>query len=76
MDEYEGEDFGTRTPSVDSPTHLNQFDRLKENRTFHPYMIRSYKAMQVLCDLRNFKYLMQIQKEGLETFCKGIFGLF
>jgi len=68
MDEYDGEDMGSRTPKVDSPTHLNQFDRLKENRTFHPYMIRSFKALQVLCDLRNFKYLMQIQKEGLEIF--------
>jgi len=60
-------------PLEKSSLGKNMFENLKENKTFHPYMIRSFKAMQTLCDMRNFKYLMQAQKEGLEIFCKFFF---
>lgn len=53
------------------PAQLNaQLQKLKDTKSIHPYIMRSYKVMQVLCDIRNFKYIMQAQKEGLEIFCK------
>ena len=55
------------------PAQLNaKLQKLKDTKSIHPYIMRSFKVMQVMCDIRNFKYIMQAQKEGLEIFCKQL----
>ena len=64
---YEEDELASR--SIDSSVLSVKLQKVKDMKHFHPYVLRSYKAMQVICDTRNFKYITQTQKEVVEMFC-------
>lgn len=57
--------------SIDSSVLSVKLQKIKDLKHFHPYVLRSYKAMQVICDTRNFKYITQTHKEVVEMFCNS-----
>lgn len=74
MDVYkEEEEMASR--SIDTSNLSVKLQKIKDLKHFHPYILRSYKAMQVICDTRNFKYITQTQKDVIEMFCNTNFFL-
>jgi len=45
----------------------------EDDPRYHPYMYRSYRAMQALCDLRNYKYITQVNRQAVENFFHSLF---
>ena len=46
------------------------FSKLKELKQLHPYIIRSFKTMQLLTDPKNYQMICETGHNVIEKFCK------
>lgn len=57
------------------PLHPNQKEalaiaKLKEYKQLHPYALRSFKTIQMLCDDRNYREILDSSSLFIGRFCK------
>jgi len=65
-----GNDSSLNQTSTTPEPFVYKLQKLKEDSSLHPYVMRSFKATQVLCDVRNLKYIMQTDRKAFEKYCK------
>ncbi len=43
--------------------------KIQDDLAYHPYIMRSYKAMQALCEVKNIKYITHVDRRAFEKYC-------
>lgn len=59
-------------PVPPTPVHKEALGifKLKDYKQLHPYVLRSYKVMQLFCDDRNYRDMIQAFPLVIGRFCK------
>jgi len=55
----------TPLPDVDP---VSKLQKLQDEPSLQPYMMRSYKAMQALCEVKNIKYITHVDRRAFEKY--------
>ena len=59
-----------QTPVPPDVDPVSKAQKLQDDPSLQPYMMRSYKAMQALCEVKNIKYITHVDRRAFEKYCK------
>ena len=58
-----------QTPIPPDLEQKSKMQKVLDDPAYHPYIMRSYKAMQALCEVKNVKYITHVDRRAFEKYC-------